>query len=891
MTRHDHYLFGDFRSTAGPLDAALVDEVFARAEQARARLAQVPYRDLIELLDRVGRRWASPDDPLRRLALEHMPGLVGFSPAMVERALDELARLLSRSTLLATVRYDLGLPDTLDRWVFRPGYRGYLRAQPLGVVLHVSPGNVFVGAVDSLVRGFLTKNVNLLKVSRADPLFPLLFAQSLAETDPDGMLSSTFAVLSFRGGETAVERMLKERCQGIVVWGGQEAVEAWRRDLPAGCRLVDYGPRLSFAVVTRLGLAQGDPAEMARRLATDVVMWEQRACSSPQVLFLEGEAGDEAVQTFLECLRLALDRLTGQLPPGERSLDEKIEILRERELTRFGELSGQERGLFREGDLSWTLLWREKAERLGSPLNRTLVIHPYQEWEQVLQALTPRRAELQTAAIGGTPREIRQLSAALTALGVTRITELGKMHLGKPGSPHDGSFELGRLVRWVAIESVAERFDVGERLDPPERVPLKKRRLRDLVEFARERSPFYRQRLGTHPFRGPEDLPGLPLLTGEDIRKHAPPQSQDMLTGPLEGAYIFASGGSTGAPKFSLLSYEEWEEITDLLAEIYQVAGLTAGDTVGNLFMAGRLWTSFLAVNQALEKVGCVTLPIAGNAELDLVLRYLEIFRPTALVGLPSILIQIAETCQRRHLDLRVPKILYGGEHLSPEARDYFRQVLGSEIVMSAGYASVDAGPIGYQCPQQQGGVHHLLYDYQYLEIVDPATGRPVEAGQVGEIVVTCIRRRLMPILRYRTGDLGQRVLESCPCGRDTPLFALRGRADDVVRVGSVSIYPDDIAAALAAVEGVSHLFQVVAERQGVKDRLIVRAELITSQDGAGRGEAVRQAILERSQELAEAVREGWLGELSVELLPPDSLPRVDRTGKIRRLVDLRQPG
>lgn len=881
----EHYLFGELKSFTAPPDLAFVEEVLDRAEAVRETFRTIEVRHVLDLLDRVGRLWSNPEFGPRQLAIRHLPEVVGFSPQMVERGLDELGRLLSRPNLLEMLRYELGVPEALDRWTWRPGFNGYVRGMPLGIVLHVSPGNVFLGAVDSLLRGLLTKNTNLLKVSSADPIFPLLFARTLADQDREGRISSSFAILTFRGGESDLEARFKARCQGTVVWGGEQALQAWGRDLPAGNRLVAYGPRMSLAVITREWLEKADLAESAGALARDVVMWEQRGCGNPQMLFLEdsGARGED----FLGAVREALDEAAESLPPARLSRDEQIEILRERELARFGELTGESRAWNSPGGTRWTVLWRRATDRLGSPLNRTLVVHPYSRWGEVLGALAPYREVLQSVGLGASGPALRDLSTDLVGLGATRITEIGRMHSAKAGSPHDGSFQLGRLLRWVSIESVSERFDVAEQVDPGSKAPTRGQRLVDLIRHARDGSPFYRARLGAIPIQEPSDIQGLPLLTGEEVRQNTPPVGRDLLTGPLEGAYVFASGGSTGAPKFSFYSYEEWEEVTDTMAAIYSIAGIGSGDTVGNLFMAGSLYTSFLAASEALEKLGCVSLPIAGNAELNQVMRYVELFRPTAILGLPSVLVQIAETVERRGLDLKIPKILYGGEHLSREAKTYLRERLGAEVVLSAGYASVDAGPVGYQCPFRPGGVHHLLYDYQYLEIVDPETGLPVPEGEVGEIVVTCLKRRLMPLIRYRTGDLGRRVREQCPCGRTTPLFELKGRTGDVLRVGTVSIYPDSIAAALSRVEGVSHLFQIVADRAGAKDVLTIRTERLHP-GGPDRSGAIRQAILDENPELPEALDEGWLGALEVEVLDPDGLPRNERTGKIRRTVDRR---
>ncbi|MCE7870002.1 aldehyde dehydrogenase family protein [bacterium CPR1] len=881
-----HYLFGEIVRQSEPLDAEQLGEVIERARIAQERLAEVPLLEIVELLDRLSRLWARPRFDGRKLALEHLPGLVGFSPQMVEQGLETLVQLLARPNLLAKLRYELGQPEALDRWIWRPGYQGYVRAAPLGVVVHISPGNVFLGAVDSLVHGLLTKNANILKAASVDPFFPLLFARSLKQLDPSGQVAGSFAVVSFDGHDPALQKVVKEKADGLLVWGGAKALEAWSGGLAPGLRLVGYGPRLSLALVTFAYLERVGVEEAAKRLARDVVMWEQRACGSPQSLFLQlPDPGpqEDRVQSFLAALGQHLDELAQEFPQPELSRDEEIELLKEREIASFGQLVGDS---FERHGATWSLLWRNSLDRLGSPLNRCLSIHPFTRLAEVAEALRPYKAVLQSLGVGALSVELREVANRLAPLGVTRFTELGRMHTGKMGSPHDGTFQLAQLLRWSSIESAPERFDVGRRLDPTPARSEKSERLLNLLEYARDRSPFYHERLKEIELDQPGALLEIPLLTGAEIRANTPPVGQGLLTGPFEGAYVFASGGSTGAPKFSLYTYEEWNEVTDILASVYEVAGLSSSDVVANLFMAGNLWTSFLAASEALGKIGGVTLPIAGNAELALVMRYLDMFRPTAMVGLPSVLIQIAETAERQGLQLKIPRILYGGEHLYREAREYLGRVLGAETVLSAGYASVDGGPIGYQCPHLTGGVHHLLYHSQYLELLDPASGRPVEPGEVGEVVITCLNRRLLPLIRYRTGDMARQVEHDCACGRRTPLFELKGRADDVVRVGTVSVYPEDVAAALDAVSGLSHLFQLVATREGAADSLTVKVE--SASDGAELASRARESLLSRSGELEEALREGWLRRLEVELLPPGELPRIPRTGKIRRVVDQR---
>lgn len=875
MFQAKHYIYGEFSDRELTVDE--LHRVVSRGQEMS--LQELSIREILDILDRAGRFWRNHNYPLRRRVLEELPPVVGFSPEMIERGLEELGRLLDRSELQYKLRYDLGRSAGLDGWVWRKGYDGYIRAVPLGVVTHVSPGNVFLGAADSLVHGLLTKNINIVKVSKGDPLFPLMFAQSLKEADSETRLSHRFSVITLPDERVEHEEVLKTRSDGIVVWGGREAVKAWSVGAGDGVKVIPYGPRFSLALVTSALL---DSCELEKLnidgLVQDVVSWETRACGSPQLLFWPAFQQDK-LPRFCELMAEKFRVWNDRIPvPVHQEFDVQVEMRKEYELTRFLALRG-EASLFAAPDLAWTIHVRRWDDHRGNSLHRSLVVIPYPDLSTLLDWLRPMRRTLQTVGLAGTPRDFRNVGLALTDLGVHRITEWGGMWRPDHGSPHDGTFQLRELVRWSVIESLPERFDADRNLQPV--LPSKTRKLKALIDIARGRSEYYSQALPDIELRAAKDIVKLPRLDAETLRRNTPPVGRALLTGPLEGAYVFASGGSTGAPKFSFFSLEEWEDVTDILAAIYQKAGVTKGDTVANLFMAGNLWTSFLAASEALEKLGCIKLPIAGNADPDSILSYLKMFNPTVLLGLPSLLVRLAELVEERGETLRVRTILYGGESLSREARLYLEQVLGAKTVASAGYASVDAGPVGYQTLDLPVGHHHLLYDYQYLEFLDPETGEPVPDGEVGEITVTCLRRRLMPLIRYRTGDLG-RWVDSAAW-----VFELKGRIGDRIRIGSADLYPADVARTLDQLDGVGHIFQLVVTKQGRKDHLQVKVER-SSRGESTSAETVKEVLLESLGELEEAFRMGWLGGLEVELVGQGSLEGVTRTGKIKSVVDLR---
>ena len=375
------------------------------------------------------------------------------------------------------------------------------------------------------------------------------------------------------------------------------------------------------------------------------------------------------------------------------------------------------------GSTRWTIIYEDSPEFKISCLNRTIYVKPFSSWADILGQALKIKDYLQSVGVLASTAQLKMLSKALTRIGVSRITRIGTMGIQKLGAPHDFDYPLRRLIKWVNVEWIDKRFDLGDRIAPVKPSMSRWDRLKHLLRFARNNSEFYRKHLGDldpGKVNSYEDYCRVPLLDKFHIYRNTPPVGNGILTGPLKNAYVFASGGSTGEPKFTFYSYREIDEVASILADIYQTAGVTKDDVVANLFMAGSMWTSFIVVNHALEKIGCVSLPIAGNSDQELILRYMELFRPNAIVGLPSMIIRLAEEIQKRSLDLTMEKILYGGEHFSDEAIKFLSQSVGARSIHSAGYASVEGGPIGYQTLEDRGGVHRLLYEYMFLEILDP---------------------------------------------------------------------------------------------------------------------------------------------------------------------------
>ena len=374
---------------------------------------------------------------------------------MIEQGVLSMVDLLRRENLVKRLDVDLDAAAYLDGWVYHQRFGGFLLAQPLGVVAHVSAGNVFVGGVDSLIQGIVTKNVSLMKMSSVDPLFPVLFARSLRELDAEGVVSASVALLLWPGGDAAIERVIKQGCDGVVVYGGAETVRSYREDLGLHTKLIEYGPEYSFVMVMPDALARTGLDAAARRIARDVVMWEQSACSSPHAVYVENAEGATTADDLADALARALAEWARELPPGTITDDEGTEITRVREMAKVEQVMGTACLLAPPGGgTEWTVVVQRTPDFDTSCLNRTVFVKPVARLEEGIAAMEPLAEYLQSVAILADLPRAEALGQALTRLGADRFVEIGQMAVRKHGTPHDGTRGLAELVRWTSLAMV-----------------------------------------------------------------------------------------------------------------------------------------------------------------------------------------------------------------------------------------------------------------------------------------------------------------------------------------------------------------------------------------------------------------------------------------------------
>jgi phenylacetate-CoA ligase len=407
-------------------------------------------------------------------------------------------------------------------------------------------------------------------------------------------------------------------------------------------------------------------------------------------------------------------------------------------------------------------------------------------------------------------------------------------------------------------------------------------RLQALVARLRERVPLYRDRLvgagvTAESIKSLADLRRLPFTTSADLRDTYP---AGLLAIPMDQTLrLHTSSGTTGRPKALFFSSRDVDNAAELCARSFAATGLTARDVFQNMMTYG-LFTGALVAHYGAEKVGCLVIPAGpGNSEKQLAL--MQDFGTTAVHLTPSFALYFADfldgkgPAARQSLKLR--RAFVGAEPYSIETRDKIEKGLGVEVFNSYGLSEMNGPGVAFECVQRAG--MHLWEDHFILEVIDPKTEAALPDGESGELVLTTLCREAMPLLRYRTRDITSVVPGDCTCGRTHRRLArITGRADDMLIVRGVNVYPQQIEQVLMAIPQVGRNYLILLEG---RDDMTVQAELTK-----GESEMNEERRVALEGEIAARLRSEILTKPKVKLLPPASLPVSE--GKAKRVIDRR---
>ncbi|QLH74675.1 MAG: phenylacetate--CoA ligase [Methanomassiliicoccales archaeon] len=408
--------------------------------------------------------------------------------------------------------------------------------------------------------------------------------------------------------------------------------------------------------------------------------------------------------------------------------------------------------------------------------------------------------------------------------------------------------------------------------------------LKDLVRKNYERSPFYRQKMLNNNVR-PEDIRTLddvvklPFMSKKDLRDNYPDRL--FTASKREIVRYHASSGTTGKPTIVGYTRNDIEMWSESLGRALRSAGLGADDVVQVANTYG-LFTGGLGFHYAAEKIGAAVVPAStGNTERQI--QMIEDLGVTAMAATPSYLIYVGEVAEKIGYDLRNSTLrtgLLGAEPWSDKMRDRIQNWLGVKGINCFG-ASELSGPLWSECEDQCG--IHLWRDIALVEIIDPETGERLGPGERGELVITMLQKEAFPIIRYRMGDITMIENDKCSCGRDHPrMMRITGRVDDMLIIRGINVFPSQVEHCLHTNPEVGNEFQIIVERRGALDDMMVKVEL--------KPEAFTDNILELNalrERISSRLRSSLNVGAKIELVPPGSLPRFE--GKAKRVVDRRE--
>ena len=371
------------------------------------------------------------------------------------------------------------------------------------------------------------------------------------------------------------------------------------------------------------------------------------------------------------------------------------------------------------------------------------------------------------------------------------------------------------------------------------------------------------------------DLPTVPFMTKGDLRESYP---FGLLAVPREQLVrVHASSGTHGRPTVVGYTRADLETWTELMARCMTMAGVRPGMLIHNANGYG-LFTGGLGFHQGGERIGATVVPVSGGRTQRQAML-LRDFGAQVLVATPSYALVIAQALADEGVDPTTSPLelgLFGGEPWTEGLRGQIDRALGIKAINFYGLSEMCGPGVAVECLTARDGLH-VNEDHFLVEVIDPDDGTPLPPGTVGELVFTTLTKEALPLIRYRTGDLGAITEEPCSCGRTSVrLTQLGGRRDDMMIIRGVNLYPSHVEQILTGVDGVAPHWQLILERPGPMDKLTVECEP-SSLDGD-------RASLK--QTLEEHLKEATGVRITVRVLDPGAVPRSE--GKAVRVVDRR---
>nr|WP_302578639.1 phenylacetate--CoA ligase [Methanobrevibacter arboriphilus] len=413
-------------------------------------------------------------------------------------------------------------------------------------------------------------------------------------------------------------------------------------------------------------------------------------------------------------------------------------------------------------------------------------------------------------------------------------------------------------------------------------IQLKK--LQKIVKRAYENVPYYNKKyteLGVFPedIETLEDINKLPFTTKDDLREGYP--FGMFAVPPKEIVEVHSSSGTTGKPVVSGYTRKDLDDWSEIMARGLNMMGIHEEDIIQNTHGYG-LFTGGFGVHYGAQKIGSIVVPIS-TGQTRRQIEIMKDFGTTTLIFTPSYGLYLAEVAKEEGIDPKsvgLKAIGFGAEMWTEEMRKKIENDFNAPAFNIYGLTELMGPGIAVECSSQNG--LHISEDYFLPEIIDPNTGKQLEEGKKGELVLTNLEREGMPIIRFRTKDITSLHYDQCECTRTfVKMDRITGRSDDMIKVKGVAIFPSQIEKALLKIDSIEPHYQIIVTRPHLMDEIEVKVE--ASPDIFF--DEVKEMI--NIKKKIEDYIENEIGlRVKVSLVEPKSVPRSE--GKAVRVIDKR---
>ena len=424
-----------------------------------------------------------------------------------------------------------------------------------------------------------------------------------------------------------------------------------------------------------------------------------------------------------------------------------------------------------------------------------------------------------------------------------------------------------------------------ERMPVDELKKLQEQKLKELVHYVYQHSPFYRKKFddaGVKPedIKTLDDVKKLPFTYKQDLRDTYP---TGMFCVPNEQLVRFhVSSGTTGKPTIVGYTKNDIDQWSLSLARALTSIGVGRGDVLQISYGYG-LFTGGLGMHYGAEEAGATVLPTsAGNTEKQLEL--MQDLGTTVLACTPSYMLFMNEAAKQAGIsikdDTKLRVGVLGAEPWSEEMRTRIEESSGIKAYDIFGTSEL-SGPLFTECTYQDG--IHIWADQFLVEIIDPETSEPLPDGEQGELVITTLAKEALPLIRYKIGDLTVKTSEVCKCGRTHPrIMRVLGRVDDMLVIRGINVFPGQIESVLMNIPEVGEHFMIIVDRVNELDTMKVQIEMTD----AAFSDKVND-IMSLEKKVASSLKSVLNLAVKVELVENGSLPRS--MGKSKKVIDNRK--